>query len=93
MLYECGPERNAKEIAEILRDWLPPLLQKYDIQEISDLGCGDLYWFSMIDFRGIYRGYDEVLRMVAVERAQDRGWGIYKIHFETIRFLLRVVLL
>ena len=74
--YECGPGSSAKKIADILVEWLPPILDKYKILEICDLGCGDLFWFSRIDFRGIYRGYDEVIREAARKRLRN-GWELH----------------
>ena len=74
--YECGPGKTAKEIADKLADWLPPLLKKYEIKTICDLGCGDLYWMERIEFDGEYCGYDEVIRKSAVRRAKERGWHL-----------------
>lgn len=72
--YECGPGRNAKEIADKLVAWLPPLLKKYEIDTICDLGCGDLYWMERVEFGGEYCGIDEVIRKSAIDRAGKRGW-------------------
>jgi len=85
--YECGPGRSAEETSSLLKEWLPPLLEKYDIRTICDLGCGDLFWFSELGFDGEYRGYDEVIRDSAKERAAERGWylqqaNIFEDHFE-----------
>lgn len=80
-MYECGPERGAALIADILVEWLPPLLEKYGIWEIVDLGCGDLYWFSQIPFEGIYDGYDETVRASAWHRMKEEGrenWALHK---------------
>ena len=78
--YECGPGRNAKQIADILAEWLPPILEKYKIQEIIDLGCGDLYWFAQIPFKGIYRGYDEVIRKSALKRLESLNRESWSLH-------------
>ena len=76
MGYECGPGKEVDGVIPILVEWLNPLLEKYEIRKILDLGCGDLFWASQLEFDGEYVGYDEVIRESAKARAEERKWGI-----------------
>ncbi len=50
------------------RDWIPQLIDRYEIRTIADIGAGDLNWIHHMDLRGAhYQAYDLVPRAPTVE--------------------------
>lgn len=53
-----GPGSTILATIEI-RDWLPRIIDRYNITSIADVPCGDWTWMSAVDLRGAeYSGYD-----------------------------------
>lgn len=49
------------------REWIPTILEKYDIQSIADIGAGDLNWIKHVELGDIeYQAYDLVPRLPEV---------------------------
>ena len=46
----------------IQRKWIPEMVEKYSITDISDIGAGDLGWISKTELGCKYQGYDLVKR-------------------------------
>ena len=51
---------SSLHMTEIIRKQLKALIEKFQIESILDLGCGDCNWISRIDYDGLYRGIDVV---------------------------------
>ena len=59
---ECGYGSKLKS-TEKQREWIPTILEKYNIKSIADIGAGDLNWIKHIDLGDIeYQAYDLVPR-------------------------------
>lgn len=58
----CG-YGSTREATKSQRAWIPPLIAKYNIKTIADIGAGDLNWISRTDLRGAsYAAFDLVPR-------------------------------
>ena len=58
----CG-KGSRIENTEVIRAWLPEMIDKYDIFSIADIGCGDQNWIHHCLPDGIdYSGYDLIPR-------------------------------
>lgn len=58
----CGQGSMFKN-TEVIRAWLPDMIDKYDIFSIADIGCGDQNWIHRCLPDGIdYQGFDLVPR-------------------------------
>lgn len=66
---ECGKGSRVAETV-IIRNWLPSIVEKYDIYSIADIGCGDQNWIHMVDwpYEIEYKGYDVKPRNEEVHR-------------------------
>ena len=63
----CGSGSRLKDTAK-QREWLPEIIEKYDIKTIADIGAGDLNWMAKTDLRGAeYTAYDLVPRHDSVK--------------------------
>lgn len=63
----CG---NGSRISTTVeqREWIPSLIEKYNIKSIADIGAGDLNWVKLIDLTAIdYTAYDLVPRLPEVK--------------------------
>ena len=45
----CGKGSKVQE-TEIIRAWLPEVVEKYDIAKINDIGCGDQNWINLVEW-------------------------------------------
>ena len=54
----------------VQREWIPRMVEKYDIRSISDIGAGDLNWLPLIEWPHSvdYKAFDLVPRVSCVER-------------------------
>ena len=59
----CGHGSKISQ-TEVQREWLPRMVEKYDIHDIVDIGAGDLRWIKLIDWPHPieYQAYDLVPR-------------------------------
>jgi hypothetical protein len=58
----------------VIRQILPSLIERYGIQSLLDIPCGDCHWISSIDFGGrTYIGADIVGELVGRNRAAFGG--------------------
>jgi len=55
--HNCG-SGSIFENTRVTRDMLAAIAQKYQIQTVSDAGCGDLSWITAVDWDVEYTGYD-----------------------------------
>lgn len=55
---------------KVQREWIPRIVEQYEIHSIVDIGAGDLNWINEIDwpYPLLYRAYDLVPRVSGVER-------------------------
>ena len=63
----CGYGALIRQTAR-QRIWIPEGIDKYGIESIADIGCGDLNWISGVDLGCDYAGYDLVVRARGVKR-------------------------
>jgi hypothetical protein len=65
------------EAHERFIEWLYYVIDKYQVESICDIGCGDLYWISTMDLDGIdYYGYDWIRQETTCENLKKiRGKG------------------
>ena len=57
-----------------LREFLPELIDLYNIKSILDIPCGDMNWFSKIDIKNIkYYGYDIVEELIQENREKFKN--------------------
>jgi hypothetical protein len=73
--------------ADRLHDWLPPLLTKYNIKSILDVGCGDWSWMSHVhlgDDIG-YIGWDVEPKRVAENNA---AFWLSNVRFECVNIMV-----
>ena len=68
-----GPGSRLEE-TEIIRSELPRLIEKYKINSILDLPCGDFFWMRTVDLNIDYTGADIVLDMI---RNNQLHYGSY----------------
>lgn len=60
----CGKGSTPKATKPI-REFIEKMISKYDIESITDAGCGDFSWMSQVDKQGAsYIGYDINLEML-----------------------------
>jgi len=52
------------------REWIPGIVEKYDIHSLADIGAGDLNWVGMINWPHAvdYSAYDLVPRKAGVKK-------------------------
>lgn len=64
---ECGSGSKVDQ-TEIQREWIPRMVEKYQIHSISDVGAGDLNWIPLVEwpYPIHYRAFDLVPRHVGV---------------------------
>ena len=63
----CG-KGSMFENTEEIREWLPEMIEKYNIQSLADIGCGDENWIHACLPEGVaYQGYDIMPRRVDVK--------------------------
>lgn len=63
----CGFGSRFRQ-TEVQRQWIPEIVKKYEITEISDLGAGDLNWASRTAFGCTYIPYDLIPRKQGVAK-------------------------
>jgi len=63
----CG-HGSKLNVTRLQREWIPRLVEEYNIKSISDIGAGDLNWISKVKFEidVSYKAYDLVPRHVSV---------------------------
>ncbi len=65
---ECGYGSKIKSTKN-QRDWIPPILEKYNIKSIADIGAGDLNWIKHVELGDIdYQAFDLVPRHKDVKK-------------------------
>lgn len=68
----CGNGSLMAKTANI-REWLPQMVAKYNIQSLADAGAGDMHWQRHVLWGVEYRPYDLVPR-----KARITAWDITK---------------
>lgn len=60
---ECGAGSKIEQ-TEIQREWIPRMVEKYNIRSITDMGAGDLRWIKLIKWphEVHYKAFDLVPR-------------------------------
>lgn len=63
----CG---NSSTLAntKAVRDWLPLICAKYEIQTVCDAGAGDLHWIGQVEWNVDYFPFDLIPRHKAVSK-------------------------
>jgi len=72
----------------VVRQILPGLIEKYGIQTLLDIPCGDCHWISSIDFGGEGRSYigaDIVAELVQKNRASFESAQCTFMHLDIVR--------
>lgn len=73
-----GPGSDVKQTIT-LREQLPTILQRYNIETIFDTPCGDFNWMKLIDFKKYrYVGYDIVKDLID---KNNHLFGSENVHF------------
>jgi len=63
----CG-KGSKLENTRVIRAWLPDVIERYNVQSIADIGCGDQNWIHECLPKGIeYSGFDLVPRRSDVQ--------------------------
>lgn len=58
----CGAGSTMRETKK-QREWIPKIIERYNIKSIADIGAGDLNWIKHTDLSGVeYQAYDLVPR-------------------------------
>ena len=65
----CGAGSKVDR-TKIIRDWLPRMVEKYEIYDINDIGAGDLNWIGLVDWPHEVDYYPTDVR----PRHSDVGW-------------------
>ncbi len=74
-----GPGSTMKSTA-LLRQALPNLLTKYEIQSMLDIPCGDAYWISQTLPKGInYIGADIVPALITTNSTEKSDLGRFQV--------------
>ena len=63
----CGQGSTLANTA-IIREWLPEMVHKYEIQSVADAGAGDLHWTPLIDWNVEYLPFDLIPRSRRVKK-------------------------
>ena len=53
----CGRGSTLKN-TEAIRNWLPVLVNSYNIKTVADVGCGDQNWVKHVRWAVEYEGFD-----------------------------------
>ena len=55
----CGKGSRLEE-TEIIREYIPEVIEEYNIESIADVGCGDQNWIAHVEwpYEIKYQGYD-----------------------------------
>lgn len=63
----CG---NGSTLAntENIREWLPRLVERLDIQAVCDAGAGDLHWISRVQWDVEYQPFDLIPRKPEIQQ-------------------------
>ncbi len=62
----CG-QGSTMENTRHIREWLPKIVDEYDIFSISDAGAGDMHWIKHIAWDVDYRAFDLIPRRPDVQ--------------------------
>ena len=62
----CGQGSTLRNTARIA-EWLPRMIEKYDIRDLNDAGAGDLHWADCVEWNCEYRAYDLIPRAEGIE--------------------------
>ena len=58
-------EGSNKEQTQVIRKILPDILDRYNIQTLIDVPCGDFFWMNQVELRTVkYIGYDIVPEVI-----------------------------
>jgi len=85
-----------------VRAFLPELIEKYGIETVADIGCGDRHWVSKLDWSVEYDGYDvdpfddKAIKFDAINevlpKAYDLVMAVYVMnHFKNDKLCARMV--
>lgn len=75
-------EGSNLEQTQVIRKILPDVIQRYNVQTLLDVPCGDFFWMTKVDLKNIqYIGGDIVQEMIEKNR---ESYGTDNIKFEHI---------
>jgi SAM-dependent methyltransferase len=60
-----------------IRQQIPPLLERYEVQTLLDAPCGDCHWISRLDWQRVrYHGVDVVEALILQNESRFRRTGM-----------------